>query len=185
MLDTLARPTDITDSEFVAFMRYAVKFFLHAGKLWRKDDHGKHKLVATQSPVSPSFAPHTTISRIKVSCYGYADLRAILVASDASRHRLFIRTCKPCQLVRLETYSFLQSLRHQHPYSLKYTSTRCTFRNRTGTSISFRVDFPRSLRRVPQTSQRTAITLGDWLFKDILCRWVPSPRSSQTMVLPS
>jgi len=29
-LDTLARPTDITDSDFAAFMRYAVKFFLHA-----------------------------------------------------------------------------------------------------------------------------------------------------------
>jgi hypothetical protein len=48
-LDTSARPTDMTDSEFAAFMRYAVRFFLHAGKLWRTDDHGKHKLVATQS----------------------------------------------------------------------------------------------------------------------------------------
>jgi hypothetical protein len=48
-LDTLAQPTNMTDSEFTAFMRYAIRFFLHAGKLWRKDDHGKHKLIATQS----------------------------------------------------------------------------------------------------------------------------------------
>ena len=39
----------MTDADFAAFMRYAVRFFLHAGKLWRKDDQGRHKQVVTQS----------------------------------------------------------------------------------------------------------------------------------------
>jgi hypothetical protein len=48
-LDNLVRPTDMSDSDFTAFLWYAVNFSLHAQKLWHKDDQGWHKLVTTQS----------------------------------------------------------------------------------------------------------------------------------------
>ena len=46
-LDSLARPSDISDSDYVSLIRYAMKFFLRNGKLWRKDPYGRHGLVTT------------------------------------------------------------------------------------------------------------------------------------------
>ena len=33
-LDSLVRPSDISDSDYVSLIRYAMKFFLRNGKLW-------------------------------------------------------------------------------------------------------------------------------------------------------
>ena len=44
-LDTLQRPTGLTDKEFKTFMRYCTEFFYLDGKLWRKDSKGQHKVV--------------------------------------------------------------------------------------------------------------------------------------------
>ena len=49
-LDLLVRPSDISDSDYALFIRYAMKFFLRNGNLWRKDPYVRHQLVAT--PVS-------------------------------------------------------------------------------------------------------------------------------------
>ena len=46
-LDSLVRPLDISDSDYALFIRYAMKFFLRNGKLWRKDPYGHHRLVPT------------------------------------------------------------------------------------------------------------------------------------------
>jgi len=172
-LDTLARPTDITDSEFAAFMRYAVKFFLHAGKLWRKDDHGKHKLVATQS------------ARLAILRTAHDDLAhkgffatAALISErfwwPAMRADIawFIKTCKPCQLrqtrnvlippvvatpASLFAKVYVDTMHLPRSNGYKYlVQGRC--------SLVHYVEF-RKLR------SETAITLGDWLFEDILCRW--------------
>lgn len=48
-LTTLKRPSNLSDSEYATFMRYAMHFFIKANKLWRKDSQGLHKLVALTS----------------------------------------------------------------------------------------------------------------------------------------
>jgi hypothetical protein len=48
-LDTLQQPADLSDSDFATFVHYAMSFFLHSGKLWRKDSQGCHKIVAEPS----------------------------------------------------------------------------------------------------------------------------------------
>jgi hypothetical protein len=47
-LETLERPDSLSDSEFKTFMRYCVEFFVHDGRLWRKDPKGHHKVVVAQ-----------------------------------------------------------------------------------------------------------------------------------------
>ena len=58
-LDDLERPADLSDATYKAFVRYCMSFFLHSGKLWRKDPQNRHRLVATQaSRVSVLRAAH-------------------------------------------------------------------------------------------------------------------------------
>ena len=44
-LETLQRPSDITNETYKTFMRYCTEFFIAHDKLWRKNAKGHHKLV--------------------------------------------------------------------------------------------------------------------------------------------
>jgi hypothetical protein len=172
-LDTLARPTDITDSEFAAFMRYAVNFFLHAGKLWRKDDHGKHKLVATQS------------ARLAILRTAHDDLAhkgffatAALISErfwwPAMQANIawFIKTCKPCQL--RQTRNVLIPPVVATPASIFAKVYVNTMHLPKSNGYKYLVQGQCSLVHYVEFRKlrsETAITLGDWLFEDILCRW--------------
>jgi hypothetical protein len=39
------RPQGLSDSDFRKFMQYSSGFFFSNSKLWRRDTHGKHKIV--------------------------------------------------------------------------------------------------------------------------------------------
>jgi hypothetical protein len=41
----LQQPSDLTDKQYMTFIRYATEFFPDGDRLWRKDSHGAHKLV--------------------------------------------------------------------------------------------------------------------------------------------
>ena len=44
-LDTLTRPTEMSDADYATFMGYCQSFFVASSKLWRKNSQGYHKLV--------------------------------------------------------------------------------------------------------------------------------------------
>ena len=163
----------MSDSDFVAFMRFALCFFLHDGKLWRKDDHGRHKLVATLS------------SRLAILRTAHDDLAhegffatAALVSErfwwPAMRGDLtwYIRTCRPCQLCQtrnvlippvittpasLFAKAYLDTMHMPKSNGFKYlVQGRC--------SLSHYVKFCK-------LHSETAIMLSEWIFKDILCHW--------------
>jgi hypothetical protein len=46
-LETLTRPADLSNVDFANIVRYAMHFFVADGRLWRKDEQGRHKLIAT------------------------------------------------------------------------------------------------------------------------------------------
>jgi hypothetical protein len=46
-LSDLIRPSSMSNDEYSTFLRYCTEFFLDSGKLWRKDSHGAHKIVAS------------------------------------------------------------------------------------------------------------------------------------------
>ena len=46
---TLVWPPSLSNSEYATFLQYCTEFLIAANKLWRKDTHGRHKIVAAPS----------------------------------------------------------------------------------------------------------------------------------------
>src|ERR1700677_5104561 len=62
-LEDLIRPDDLSDTEYITFMRYCTDFFVDDGRLWRKNSHSAHNLVAP---------PETCLDIMRT---GHADIR--------------------------------------------------------------------------------------------------------------
>jgi hypothetical protein len=172
-LETLTRPADLSDVDFANFVHYAMHFFVTDDRLWRKDEQGRHKLVAT--PLS-----HFAIMRAahdNLTHKGFYATNALVAEHfwwPAMHADLvwFIRTCHLCQLrqmrnilippvvanpVPLFTKIYVNTMHLPKSNGYKYlVQGRC--------SLTHYIEF-RKLRT------ETAMTLGDWLFEDVLCRW--------------
>ena len=172
-LTTLRRPSQMSDSTFVIFARYATEFFVDGDRLWKKDRQGKHKLVVDRA----------TRWKILVGVHddvghkGFYATRAMILdrfwwpGLQADVH-WFVQSCQPCQERQLRHILIPPTVAMPAPlFSKVYMDTmqlapsggykyivqgRC--------SISTWPEF-RKLRA------ETAITLGEWIFEDILCRW--------------
>jgi hypothetical protein len=48
-LETLARPSNMSEIDYAAFIRYSMHFFIQSDKLWQKDPQGRHQLIADKS----------------------------------------------------------------------------------------------------------------------------------------
>jgi hypothetical protein len=172
-LEDLQRPTDHSDSEYKSFVRYCMMFFLHAGKLWRKDTQQRHKLVATPgSRMAVLRAAHDDVAH-----KGFYATRSLIALRFWWPHMRadiawFIRTCRLCQLRQIRNVLIPPTVAIPAPMFAKiYADTmhlppsggfkyivqgRC--------SLTHFAEF-RMLRKESGTA------LGDWLFEDVLCRW--------------
>ena len=150
-----------------------MRFFLQGGKLWRKDPYGCHKLVATQSSrYAILVAAHDDVAH-----KGFYATHALISERfwwPAMRADIawFVRTCRPCQLRQTRNVLIPPVVATPAPLFAKvYTDTMHLPKSngykylvQGHCSISHYVEF-RPLRT------ETAMTLGEWLFEDILCRW--------------
>jgi hypothetical protein len=172
-LEDLQRPADLSDSEYKSFVRYCMMFFLHAGKLWRKDPQQRHKLVATPaSRMAVLRAAHDDVAHKGFLCDPLFDRIALLVASYASRYCLVYKTCRLCQLRQIRNVLIPPTVAIPAPMFAKiYTDTMHLPRSggfkylvQGRCSLTHYVEF-RMLRK------ESSKALGDWLFEDVLCRW--------------
>jgi hypothetical protein len=98
-LSTLVRPSDLSDSDFAAFVRYAMAFFLQGNKIWRKDIHGRHKLIAERDKrLAIIRAAHDDVAH-----KGFYATNALISLRFWWPHMSadiawFVRTCRLCQL---------------------------------------------------------------------------------------
>jgi Integrase zinc binding domain/RNase H-like domain found in reverse transcriptase len=172
-LDSLARPSDISDSDYASFIRYAMKFFLRNGKLWRKDPYGRHRLVATPaSRYTILVAAHDDVAH-----KGFYATHALISERfwwPAMRADIvwFVRTCRLCQLRQTRNVLIPPVVASPAPLFAKVYIDTMHLPKSNGykyivqgrCSLSHYVEF-RQLR------VETAVTLGEWMFEDILCRW--------------
>jgi hypothetical protein len=172
-LTTLARPADMSDTDYAAFIRYAMHFFVSSGKLWRKDRQGRHKLVATTgSRLTILRAAHDDVAH-----KGFYPTNALIALrfwwpSMRADIAWFVKTCHICQLRQTRNILIPPVVSSPAPLFAKiYTDTmhmpksggfRYLVQGRC--SLAHYVEF-RMLRA------ETAVTLGEWLFEDVLCRW--------------
>ena len=172
-LDNLRRPPDLSDAEYATFVRYCMSFFVHSGKLWRKDSQGRHKLVATPSSrMTVLRAAHDDVAHKGF----YATFSLIILRFWWPHMRTdiawFIRTCRLCQLRQIRNVLIPPTVATPAPlFSKIYVDTMHLpksggFRYLIQGRCSL-IHYPefRMLRR------ETGTTIGDWLFEDILCRW--------------
>ena len=150
-----------------------MKFFLHNGKLWRKDSSGCHKLVATPAlRYTVLVSTHNDVAH--KGFYATHGLIAKRFWWPAMRGDIawFIRTCQLCQLRQTRNVLIPPVVANPVPLFAKvYTDTMhlpksngCKYIVQGRCSLTHFVEF-RAL------SAETAVTLGEWLFQDILCRW--------------
>jgi len=127
-LENLVRPADLSDSEYVTFVRYCMSFFIHSNKLWCKDAQGQHKLVATpSSQLTVLRAAHDDVAHKGF----YATNSFISLRFWWPHMRADITgSLKPVDFAnfdkRVMSLFHLPSLRLRH-YSPRYTQTPCIY----------------------------------------------------------
>ncbi|ETW78933.1 hypothetical protein HETIRDRAFT_453476 [Heterobasidion irregulare TC 32-1] len=96
---TLVRPPSLSDSEYATFLQYCTEFFIAADKLWRKDSHGRHKIIAARS----SRIAILTAAHDDVAHKGFYATTALVAKRFWWPHMRqdiswFVRTCHLCQI---------------------------------------------------------------------------------------
>ena len=138
--ETLEWPGDpmaLTDGEYKSFMRYATEFFVSdEGRLWRKDAKGNHKVVVSKE--RRLFL--ITSAHDDVGHHGFYATHALL----AERYwwpqmaQGLYGLVTYVSLGKLGTSLFHQPSLRPHPYSRRFTWTRCTCLHPPDTNISFK-----------------------------------------------
>jgi hypothetical protein len=148
-------------------------FFVADGRLWHKDEQGRHKLVATQlSHFAIMRAAHDDLAH-----KGFYATNALVSERfwwPAMRTDLvwFIRTCRLCQLRQTRNILIPPVVANPAPLFAKIYVDTMHMPKSNGykylvqgrCSLTHYVEFCK-LRT------ETAMRLGDWLFEDVLCRW--------------
>lgn len=172
-LQDLRRPEGLSDVDFARNMRYAAQFFIRDGRLWRRHEHGAHKLVMASS---------RRIGIIR-SAHDEAGHKGTWATKQHVMERFWwpffghdvawwVRTCYLCQIRQLRhvvipptvalpagLFSKLYADVMKLPKSggfIAIVQGRC--------SISHFPEFA-------MLSRETAQTIGRWLLESILCRW--------------
>jgi hypothetical protein len=172
-LTMLKRPTGLSDTEYALFMRYALRFFVKSGKLWRKDPQGFHRLVAS----SPSRIRVIRAAHDENAHKGFYATNALIsqrfwwpcMKADIA---WFVRTCGICQLRQTRNILIPPVVSTPAPlFSKIYIDTM--HMPKSG-GFKYLVQGRCSLAHYPEFRMlraETAVTLGDWLFETVICRW--------------
>jgi hypothetical protein len=172
-LRNFIRPPNMTDEEFRQFLRYTFEFFVIDNKLWRKDRHGKHKLV---------IPPDRRLQLIKdahdsLGHKGMFSVRSRLLDRFWWPHlehdvKWYIQSCHQCQVRQMRYHHIPPTV--ATPASLfrkAYIDTM--FMPRSG-GFRYIVQARCSLSSYPEfrmLRRETGSTIGSFIFEEILCRW--------------
>jgi hypothetical protein len=148
-------------------------FFIAAGKLWRKDPQGRHRIVADKSSrLTILRAAHDDVAH-----KGFYATNALIILRFwwplmRADINWFVRTCHLCQLRQTRNILIPPTVAMAAPLFGKIYVDTMHMPKSSGfkyivqgrCSLVHYVEF-RMLRRETSTS------LGDWLFEDVICRW--------------
>ena len=170
---SIRRPDDISNKVYAAFLRYCAHFFMKDDRLWRKDPQGYHKLV-----IEPNKRPAILVSaHDEARHHGDFVTHAQIVdrfwwpdlAADVA---WFVKTCHLCQL--RQTCNILIPPVIATPTPLFVKMYMDTMHLPKSGSFKYLVQGCCSLTHYPEyrvLRTKTAKTISDWIFNDILCQW--------------
>ena len=168
---SIRRPDDISNKVYAAFLRHCAHFFMKDDHLWKKDPQGHHKLV-----IEPNNCPAILVSaHDEAGHHGDFTTRAQIVdrfwwpnlAADVA---WFVKTCHLCQLC--QTCNILIPPVVATPAPLFAKMYMDTMHLPKSGGFKYLVQSRCSLTHYPEycvLCTKTAKTIGDWIFDDILC----------------
>jgi hypothetical protein len=172
-LKDLVRPVDLSDAEYTTFIRYSTQFFVDNDRLWRKDSQGAHKIVVDMS------------KRLEVlrNCHDFVGHKGFYATRAHVGERFwwphiqadinwFVNTCHLCQLRQTRQILIPPIVATPAPLFAKIYID--TMHLTASGGFKFIVQGRCSLSQYPEfrmLRRETAITLGDFIFEEILCRW--------------
>ena len=172
-LNSLARPLDISDSDYTLFIRFVMKFFLRNGKLWRKDPYGHHWLVATPaSQYTILVAAHDDVAHKGFYTTNTLISKQFWWPAMHANIAWFGCTCRLCQLRQTRNVLIPPVVSNPAPLFTKVYIDTMHLPKSNGhkyivqghCSLSHYIEFQ-------QLHIEMAVTLREWIFEDILCRW--------------
>lgn len=172
-LDTQARPPGMTDQRFQRFVRYATRFFLLDGRLWRRHADGDHKLVIPpERRGALIIQAHDQLGHKGIFTVRLRLLQRFWWPSLDADVRWFIKSCHECQIRNPRKLFIPPVIAFPAPLFRKaYLDTfNMPLKNRFRGVVQARC----SLIAWPEFRMLRAETskaLGDFIFEQILCRW--------------
>ena len=172
-LETLQRPSDITNEAYKTFMRYCTEFFVAHDKLWRKDSKGHHKLVVPQDRhLFLLAAAHNDVGH-----HGFYATHALLAERYWWPHMSqdiswFIVTCHVCQTRKTQQVLIPPTVSMPAPlFSKVYMDT---MHMPPSSGYKYIVQGRCSLitwLEWAMLHKENASALGKWILHDIIYRW--------------
>jgi Integrase zinc binding domain len=154
-------------------VQYCTKFFIDSRKLWQKDLHGAHKIIAIpQHHLDIIRAAHDDISHKMI--FATKSLIALRFWWPNMKHDIawFICTCHICQL--RQTRNLLIPPIVATPAPLFGKVYMDTMQMPLSGGFKYIVQGRCSLTTYPEWQKlrrENTTTLGDWIFEEIICRW--------------
>ncbi len=171
--ETLKRPEDMSDADYATFIRYCTEFFISQDKLWRKDAHGRHKLVIpTHRRLFIIASAHNDVGH-----HGFYATNSLIterfwwpfMAFDIS---WFVRTCHICQLRRTQNVRIPPTVAIPAPLFAKVYID--TMHLPPSGGFKYIIQARCSLTHFPEFAmlkRETAKTVGKWLLNDLIFRY--------------
>ena len=173
VLQSATRPETVIESEWRRLISYALRFFIHAGNLWRKNAHGQHKIVV------PPGRRLKLLSQAhdEVGHRGTYATRTHLVERFWWPHmstdvKWFTDSCHVCQTRHLRHINIPPVV--AMPGALFAKVYIDTFNMPRAGGFAYVVHARCSLSSFPEARMlrtETGKTLMDFIFQDILCRY--------------
>jgi len=167
------RPPDLDDKQLQSFVCYATAFFLRNGVLWRRNEHGVHQHILNPDQRWDALVAAHDQSHHK----GFYVTRALLqehvwwprLVNDLS---WFIKSCHLCQLRQTRNVLIPRAVAVPVPLFAKMYIN--TMHMPPSGGFKYVVQGHCSVSHYPEARmlhQESTCTLGDWLYRDVLCRW--------------
>jgi len=169
----LKRPPHLSDQQYSRFMRYCAQFFRDGSRIWKKDEHGAHKLVLDEDKrLAVIEAAHDDIGHKGF----YATRSHIshrfwwpLMQADI---KWYVDTCHICQTRQATHVLIPPTIIPPAPIFARIYAD--TMHMPLSGGYKYIVEGRCSLSAWPEyrkLRKENGRTVGDWIFEDILCRW--------------
>lgn len=172
-LENMQRPPDMNDQEFGSFIKFALQFFWHGGRLWKKDPVGEHKVfVKKEDRIRVLLECHDDIAHRGNYATRMQVQQRFWWPHYAADVHWYVRTCHICQ--ERQTTQNLLPPTVATPAALFAKIHVDTMHMPASYGKKYLVQGRCVLTQYPEfraLAKESAKAIGDWIFEDVMCRW--------------